>query len=438
MRFVLLSCLCALAAMAAAPPPVVWQQAAEPLVLDHAATQQMALPMPYEAGTLEMRFKPHRDAMEPRQVLSITGGGSYQLTLSYHPSGKRWIFHYGTGKPQELIIWHDLAKPGEWNHLLLTWDRTAQPHGTLNLYLNGHWRDIARYDRNYSGPATLTLGNDDRPPAISLQYLTLYNRAFTKEQAVFMAELPPDPISRAPLVTKRLADDDLKVAQRQAQLDQLSGKIGFVIHRRGTQPREIELPEGLTAQSVRPEDIGVVELSDYAVLLFPQGPRYQLDDAQAEQIRAYVQAGGGYVGSCQGAYYASEIGLLDYTCEALNIWGLFKVRLRSHLLTDFRSGEIPMHFGNGPVMIPGPACEVVATYVMTLPGDQTPAAILTGTSGKGRVVAFGPHPLGGQISNKGTRANWSGSLLETDYLMVNALLYAAGITDLTHPKEHTP
>ena len=76
-------------------------------------------------------------------------------------------------------------------------------------------------------------------------------------------------------------------------------------------------------------------------------------------------------------------------------------------------------------MVPGDDCQVVATYVMTLPGKVTPAAIVTGAFGSGRVVAFGPHPMGGKVSAKGVRAHWGGALLETERMLVNALLYAS-------------
>ncbi len=225
--------------------------------------------------------------------------------------------------------------------------------------------------------------------------------------------------------TDQAQKDDEQQAARQEAIASLKGKVGYLIHRKGTEPRTLELSEGIVAESIRPEDLGTVPLEQYDVIFFPAGPRYQLDESHDALIRDYVRNGGGYVGSCQGSFYAAQLKLLDVEAYTLNIWGLFKVRLKPHALTDLRGAEIPMHFGNGPVMVPGDDCQVIATYVMTLPGKATPAAIVTGTFGSGRVVAFGPHPMGGKVSAKGVRAYWSGDLLETERMLVNALLYAS-------------
>lgn len=93
-----------------------------------------------------------------------------------------------------------------------------------------------------------------------------------------------------------------------------------------------------------------------------------------------------------------------------------------------RDGTIRMHFGNGPIMVAGKDCEVLGTYSLNFPTGK-PAAILTGKCGKGNVVLFGTHPLGEKVSYKGTRAWFSGKLMETEKMFINALLYAAKLVD---------
>ena len=60
---------------------------------------------------------------------------------------------------------------------------------------------------------------------------------------------------------------------------------------------------------------------------------------------------------------------------------------------------------------------------------ETPeyAAVVVGQYGKGRIVAIGPHPLGGGVGIGDRRVGVSGELLDTNRLFVNSLLYAAGL-----------
>src|SRR5262249_45520569 len=82
-------------------------------------------------------------------------------------------------------------------------------------------------------------------------------------------------------------------------------------------------------RTVTAKDIkaGILDPSVYSVLMMPGGKSWKylasLGDEGAEKIRAFVGAGGGYIGFCAGAYYATShrygpdpvepygIGLLD-------------------------------------------------------------------------------------------------------------------------------
>jgi hypothetical protein len=217
----------------------------------------------------------------------------------------------------------------------------------------------------------------------------------------------------------------------QANIAQLKGKVGRLLHRPSNSKTPIKLTDGIIAEPINPADIGKIDLSKYKVILFPQGPRYSVSPDQYKYIVEYVKNGGGYVGSCQGSYFANKLKLLDFKTYACDVWGLFAIYFKQpHVITEWREKKmLRMHFGNGPIMVPGPGCEVLAIYTMTLPGRPTPAAIMTGKCGKGRVVLFGPHPMGGNISANGIRKFFPGDKMKSSRMMTNALLYAAGIID---------
>lgn len=65
--------------------------------------------------------------------------------------------------------------------------------------------------------------------------------------------------------------------------------------------------------------------------------------------------GGGYVGCCQGAFFAEKLELADIKCYTMDVWGLYNIALKkqSHFGKENREGTIRMHFGNGPVMVAG-------------------------------------------------------------------------------------
>lgn len=403
---------------------ISWHEFGQPLELQTATTQDKQIPINLEQGSLEFQFKPKAGDTSPRQVLQLTSGTGFKLDLRFHPSGNRWIFRLQDKTSKELIIWHNLAIPGKWNHIVVTWDKNTPGGGKINVYANGAWRATQPYEAGEGDKATLTLGNAKTPAAVGFSDWVMYSRALTESQVEYLSKLDVSLAERQGSFADRLKEDDQKIAARKKAIAQLKGKVGHIIHMKGTQPKEIELPEGIIAQSIRPEDMDTVDLSQYSVLFFPPGPRYKLTDSDAQKFKEYVKNGGGYVGVCQGAYYAAESGLLDMDVYASNVWGIFKIRLTPNLLTDGRKEEISMHFGNGPIMVPRSGCKAVATYVMTLPGKAIPGAIIVGEYGKGRIVVFGPHPRGGTVSSKGTRAHWTGTLLDTERMLVNALLYA--------------
>lgn len=385
---------------------------------------------PGDAGSLELRLRPERLPAAPCAILSLAApetAGGWSLALEYAPNGDRWLFRVsGRGWQSDPSAWHGQVKTGRWNHLLLTWNRADEP--SFSLFLNGKWLTSQPFNGKMPGAAVLEIkGAQDL--AAGLDSLTVYRRALSKTQAQLLAQLSTQAVDRVDGLRAEIARDDQAAAERRALVARLQGKVGRIYHTRGRAAGPVALPEGVMAEGIRPEEIGQTDLSRFAVLYFPQGPNFQITPEQYPAIREFVRNGGGYVGDCQGAYFAEKLELLPITCYYNNIWGLYKIHVKPHFVTDNRQAEITMHFGNGPIMAVGEGCRVIGTYAMKLPGDVTPAAIVVGQYGRGTVVIFGTHPTGEKVAFQGARAHFSGKLLGTERMLVNALLLAAGLVD---------
>lgn len=386
---------------------------------------------PDPAGSLELRLRPEAAPAAPGEFMRVqsraAGKDGFSIALAYAPNGQRWYFQVqGRGGQCELAAWHGAVKPGQWNHLLLTWDRADEQ--ACALYLNGAWLMSQPFTGRLAGPAALAIAltNDT---AVKLGHLAVYRRALSKSQAQLLAQLSTQAVDRIAGLAERIRQDDRAAEERRALVARLQGKVGRVYHNRGMTAGPAPMPEGVLAEGIRPEDLGKIDLARFAVIYFPLGPNFQITPDQYPAIRKFVEDGGGYVGDCQGAYFAEKIKILPITCYYNNIWGLYKIALKPHFVTDYRREEITMHFGNGPIMVAGEGCQVLATYAMTLPGGLTPASIVAGRYGKGTVVIFGTHPTGEKVAFMGTRAHFSGKLLGTERMLVNALLLAAGLVD---------
>jgi hypothetical protein len=380
---------------------------------------------PGGAGSVELRMRPLRTPDAAGDLLRLEGPEGVSLSLSFVPAGPRWVFRLqGRGAEVELAAWRNEIDSERWNHLVLTWGDDA----TAALYVNGRWLRSQPFAGRIGGLATLDVrgvpGTD-----VMLGPVAMYDRCLNAAQAVLLADVAGQPSSaRLDRLQEHIRRDDQAAAQRRELLARLRGKVGRVYHTRGRDPGTVPLPEGIEAEGIRPEDIGTTDLTRFRVIYFPQGPNFQIEADQYAAIQDYVRRGGGYVGDCQGAYFAADkLKLLPVECYHNNIWGLYKILVTPHVVTDDRRGEVTMHFGNGPIMVPGEGCEVLGTYAMKLPGNAVPAALVAGTYGAGRVILFGPHPLGEKVAFKGTTAHFSGKLLGTERMFVNALLLAAGL-----------
>lgn len=390
--------------------------------------------LPAQAGALEVWFKPEfpqaPDQAE-RVVFALTGKDGQRLEFGYKPQGTRWRFGltYPGWKAEIAAYYFQQQTPGQWHQLVLSWD---EKDGTIQFYRDGRW-DRSRTQemrKPLEGFTKLVIGGEGNLQT-SLDEITVYQRPLNASDVELLyASVAKE--DRFLALAEKAKADALVVQQarenRQQQLAQLKGRVGYLINPRGGEQRDVKLPGGIVATGIRVEDVGKVDLAPFAVIYGPPGGAYQLEASQTELIRTYVQNGGGYVGVCAGANYCGKARLLNMSTHSLKNQGLVSVGVRKHPITEGYTGEVVIHHGNGPIMVPGEGCHVVGTFQIGQDFPITTAAIVAGENGKGRVAAFGPHPTGGGVEFESKGAKFSGEELGTDELLVNALLWAAKVT----------
>ncbi|MBI3945328.1 MAG: hypothetical protein HY321_05380 [Armatimonadetes bacterium] len=392
---------------------------------------------PHRAGALEIRLKPRfpqTDDQPERVILNLSGENGGSLSLSYVPAGTRWEFIIRSASGEwPLRSWYGRVKADEWNHLLLVWDQDRDPHAAVTLYLDGKAEEERSYDGGLQGIRRVQIGGAHNAE-VSIDEMVLYGFAPSPSQVEMMARSFEAKADRFSALAERVAQDRREAeaarAARAALVARLKGRVGRLSQLRAEKPRNFAFPEGITARGIRPEDVGTLDLSRFAVIYFPPGGGFQLTQEQEQIIRDYVRNGGGYVGSCAGALFAHRLGLLE--CDRYGWVGngaLLKIELTPHPVTDGYGSSTLMHYGGGPLMLPhANAKHCHAIGVLTTAHPVKHAAIVAATYGKGRVVTFGPHPEGGGVSGGGKSALFSGKSLGTERLQVNALLWAAKLT----------
>jgi putative intracellular protease/amidase len=195
----------------------------------------------------------------------------------------------------------------------------------------------------------------------------------------------------------------------------------------GAGPRQLErivneVPFGMTVTPVSPEDIREGVLPLFRGVLFPGGGgrsiALALGPEGQEEVRRFVDAGGGYVGICAGAYLATC--RIDEYLKMVGAFhgqpwrkggGMVQVELtpegRAIFGDEFAAFET--RYNNGPILVHEeglapegdfPAINVLAHFrSATNRPDGTEsvemidqAAIVTSDYGQGRVLLISPHP----------------------------------------------
>jgi glutamine amidotransferase-like uncharacterized protein len=193
---------------------------------------------------------------------------------------------------------------------------------------------------------------------------------------------------------------------------------------------------GFSARRITSPEIRDGGLDDCEVLIMPGGSgskqAERLEESGRDRIRAFVHAGGGYVGICAGSYLASShydwsLGLINARVWDRAHWarGGGDVSIR---MTDAgwallgRGGSVPVRYNQGPLLVPDdetdlPGYEVLATFETEVaskgaqPGSMTGThAIIRSMFGSGRVICFSPHPevAGGPNGIVEAGVRWAG------------------------------
>lgn len=198
-----------------------------------------------------------------------------------------------------------------------------------------------------------------------------------------------------------------------------------VFHDEGVSPKVAGLVELLRGQrhfdvaELKGEDVRGGRLDEFRVVIFPggsgSGEARALQDAGRDNVRTFVERGGGYLGICAGAYLASAD--YDWSLHILDA----RVLDRQHWARG--SGDVEVAFTQagakalgpaadratilywqGPLLAPAgkdaiPDYETLGTYVTEIAKNGAPQGVMPGTTaiargtfGKGRVFCFSPHP----------------------------------------------
>ena len=173
------------------------------------------------------------------------------------------------------------------------------------------------------------------------------------------------------------------------------------------------------AAFVSAEEIRNGALNDFDVVFFPggtaSGERKSLGDEGWKQLWSFLENGGGYVGTCAGAYMAlvneerKEGRLIDGELQE-GEWERGEAILEIELTDEGRKilgdypGRLRVAYQNGPVFHPANYKElapytVLAYFRTEIAENNAPKgvqidspAIAAGAYGKGRVVVVSPHP----------------------------------------------
>jgi len=159
-------------------------------------------------------------------------------------------------------------------------------------------------------------------------------------------------------------------------------------------------------------------LRQFDVLVFPGGSGSKqaaaLGETGREAVRDFIRRGGGYFGTCAGAYLATShytwsLGILDSASLDTKHWkrGTGKVDVElteaGRKLFGHKDAHIDIYFANGPLLWPDgkpdiPDFETLAIFrgdmAKNVPGGAMPGkvAMARGRYGQGRVIVFSPHP----------------------------------------------
>ena len=399
---------------------------------------------PLQAGTLEFLLNPAFPQVTTEKagvIFTLSNAKREQFRASYVPRCRGFWLGFTKGKRREGLQTHygDL-KPDAWNHVVLTWDATKQDRKpVLSLYVKGRpyaYSKQTAFTRPSQEFTELRLGADNARP-VRIDEFIIYDRCLTSTQAKWVYERRHEGVRKLPALVGRVQEDLDREEARQRGIERFVAqrKIGLLTWLNGHGPRWTKLFGVLPLVQIKPETMAPADLDQFAVLLAPGGGKDDYSKEQWAAIVDFVRRGRGYVGICKGAYDAARRQLLSFQGHPFREEGITEVRLHEHPVAEGYdlSRALPMHHGNGPLMEPGPEATPVGTFNIG-PREAKYSAVLAGVmpGGKGRVVVFSTHPYGGVVGHgpAGKSVHISGRELNTERLLINALLWAGRAEEL--------
>ncbi len=224
--------------------------------------------------------------------------------------------------------------------------------------------------------------------------------------------------------------------------------------------------KGISWEEVRARDINSTDLgSRYKVLFMPGGYAAAYSRAINEEglknIRRFVENGGGYIGACAGAYFASDYSIsegltYDYPLDLFTgylqgadqeigygeVWLMTLLRTnKANVINAYEPGTTYGLYYGGPSFHPNAAqpVEILSRYETS----GAPAAI-NFDYGAGRVVLLGTHPeidvdseAMQEVFKPGLNqygSGWSFLWTAMDWLLGNAVSRPPKLADTTAPQ----
>jgi glutamine amidotransferase PdxT len=140
---------------------------------------------------------------------------------------------------------------------------------------------------------------------------------------------------------------------------------------------------GFSLSTVNQNNMNIGDLSQFNVLTFPGGGPYlnALNENDTNGIKQFVNAGGGYLGTCGGSVLGVELGLLDVQNVMKNFTGvmyedwsdsrgpvILNVTDSNSLIVNGYSGNVTSTYYRGPFISQvGSGVDVVCTYQAATP-----------------------------------------------------------------------
>ncbi len=304
----------------------------------------------------------------------------------------------------------DLTEPtgGEIGEIAVTlrdWSLTADKTAVNTKGLTGIWDDVWPVESALVRE-TLSMRESWAKSTVSSAEMTAFHHSMA---ARAMAAMNQELIEAKQAALN--ASNTIKVAIYDHSEDTANGPKNLM--------QFLTLESGFQCQRLRPEDIRSGRLDEFEVLIMPGGSGSKqaemLEAKGCEEIRKFVDSGGGYVGICAGSYLASS--QYSWSLDLINarVWdrahwargtGTVTIGLTTAGDQFFKQQDstLDVYYGQGPLLVPGdnaelPQYEVLASYNSEVASKGAPVGAMVGTHaivrsqfGNGRVICYSPHP----------------------------------------------